>query len=87
MKCSAKGFQNYLNPAFNLQKGLSNKDYQENKNHNNFTSNNHNEKLNNSKSETNCADDIQINNRQSCGHVKLYQSESSNCPSKSNGGN
>ena len=44
MKCSAKGFQNYLNPAFNLQKGLSNKDYQENKNHNNFTSNNHNEK-------------------------------------------
>ena len=78
-------FQNYLNPAFNLQKGLANKDYQESKSHNNFTSNSHNEKLNNSKSETsNCTDDVQINNRQSCDHVKLCQpeSESSNCPSK-----
>ena len=52
-------FQNYLNPAFNLQKGLANKDYQESKSHNNFTSNSHNEKLNNSISETtNCTDDV-----------------------------
>ena len=81
-------FQNYVNPAFNLHNGLANKDYEESKSHNNFTSNSHNEKLNNSKSETtNCTDDVQINNRQSCDHVKLCQPESSNCPSKSHSGN
>ena len=32
-------FQNCLNPVFSSQKGLPNKDYQENKSHNNFTSN------------------------------------------------
>ena len=69
-----------------MQKGLANKDYQENKSHNNFTSNSHNEKLNNSKSETS-THDLQINNRQSCDHVKLCQTESSNCPSKKNSGN
>ena len=80
-------FQHYLNPAFNLQKELANKDYLENESHNNFTSNSHNEKLNNSKSETNCTDDVQINNRQSCDHIKLCQPESSNCPSKNRSGN
>ena len=81
-------FQNYLSPALNLQKGLANKDYEESKSHNSPRSNSHNEKLNNSKSETtNCTDDIQINNRQSCDHVKLCQLESSNCPSRNNSGN
>ena len=81
-------FQNYLNPALNLQRGITNKNYQESKSHNKFTSNSHNEKLNNSKSETtNCTDDVQINNRQSCDHVKLCQPESSNCPSKNNSKN
>ena len=80
--------QNYLSPALNLQKGLANKDYEESKSHNSPGSNSHNEKLNNSKSETtNCTDDIQINNRQSCDHVKLCQLESSNCPSRNNSGN
>ena len=56
--------------------------------HNNSTSNSHNEKLNNNKSETsNCTDDVQVNNRQSCDHVKLCHPESSNCPSKNNSGN
>ena len=81
-------FQNYLNPAFNLQKGLANKDFEESKSHNNSISNSHNEKLYISKSETtNCTDDVQINNRQSCDHAKLCQPESSNCPSKNNSGN
>ena len=79
-------FQNYLNPAFNLKKGLANKDFQETKSHNNFTSNSHNEKLNNNKSETNCTDDLHINNTESYERVKLYQPKSSNCPSKSNSG-
>ena len=77
-------FQNYLNPAFNLQEGIANKNRQENVGHNNFTGNSHNEKLNDSKSETNCTDDVQINNRQSCDHVKLCQPESSNCPRNEN---
>ena len=72
--------------AFNLKKGLANKDFQETKSHNNFTSNSHNEKLNNSKSETNCTDDVHINNRQSYDHVKLCRPKSINCPSKSNSG-
>ena len=45
-------FQNYHYPAFKLLKGLANKDYQENKNHDNFTSNCHDEKLNTDESET-----------------------------------
>ena len=45
-------FQNYHYSAFKFLKGLANKDYQENKTHENFTSNSHNEKLNNGKSET-----------------------------------
>ena len=78
-------FHNYLNPAFNLQKGLANKDYEES--HNNSTSNSHNGKLNNGKSETtNCTVDVQINNRQSCGRFKLCQPESSNYPSKNYSG-
>ena len=44
-------FQNYLKPALNLQKRLANKDYEENKSHNNL-------KLNNSKSEIICTDDV-----------------------------
>ena len=44
-------------------------------------------KLNNSKSKINCTDDIYINNRQSCNHVKLFQPESSNCAGKNNSGN
>ena len=81
-------FQNYLNPAFNLQKGLAKKDYEESKSHNNSISNSNDEKLNNSKSDTtNCTDDVQINYRQSCDHVKLCQPESSNCSSKNNSGN
>ena len=72
----------------NLQKGTANKDYEGSKSHNNSTSNSHNEKLNNCKSEPiNCTDDVQINNRQTCDHVKLCQLESSNCRSKNNSGN
>ena len=41
-----------------------------------------------SKSEPiNCTDDVQINNRQTCDHVKLCQPESGNCRSKNNSGN
>ena len=80
-------FQNYLNPAFNLKNGLANKDYQENKSYNNFTRNSHNEKVNYSRSEVNCRDDVQLKNRQSCDHVKLCQPESSTCPSNNNSGN
>ena len=79
-------FQNYLNPALNLQKALANKDYQEIKaiiiSHLIAIM----KKLNNSRSEINCRDDVQINNRQKCHHVKLCQPESSNSPSKNNNG-
>ena len=43
--------------------------------------------MNNSKSEINCRDDVQINNRQECDHVKLCQPESSNSPTKNNNEN
>ena len=80
-------FQSYLNPALNLQKALANKDYQEIKaiiiSHLIAIM----KKLNNSRSEINCRDDVQINNRQKCNHVKLCQPESSNYPSKNNNGN
>ena len=52
-----------FNPALNLQRGSANKDYQENNSYNNFTNNTNNKKLNNRKSEINCRDDVQINNK------------------------
>ena len=80
-------FQNDLNPALNLQKALANKDYQEIKaiiiSHLIAIM----KKFNNSRSEISCRDDVQINNRQKCDHVKLCQPESSNSPSKNNNGN
>ena len=80
-------FQNYLNRALNLRKRLANKVYQENESHNNFVNDSHNEKLNNSKCEINWRDNVQINIRQTCDHVKSCQPESSNYPSKNNSGN
>ena len=80
-------FQNDLNPALNLRKALANKDYQEIKaiiiSHLIAIM----KKLNNSRSEISCRDDVQINNRQKCDHVRLCQPESNNSPSKNNNGN
>ena len=52
-----------------------------------MTKNSHNENLNNSKSEINYKDDVQINIKQSCDHEKLCQPESSNFLSTKNRGN
>lgn len=56
-------FQNYRNPSFNLQKESANKNLQGNKSYSSFTNNSHNEMLNNSKSEINCRDNVQTNNK------------------------
>ena len=77
--------QNYLHSAFTLQKGICIQILPRNS-YNNCKKNSDNEMLH-IKSDIDYRDDVHINNRQSCDHVKSCRLESRNCPSNNNNTN